>query len=83
MSDDDQELDMDSDGEDGWDDGMQDMAGGTAVKRAHHNALERKRRVHIKDSFHGLRDSIPAIQGDKASRAVILTKLQNTLRPNA
>ncbi|KAK2120332.1 hypothetical protein P7K49_001718 [Saguinus oedipus] len=26
-------------------------------KRAHHNALERKRRDHIKDSFHSLRDS--------------------------
>ncbi|CAM9841160.1 protein max-like isoform X2 [Lethenteron reissneri] len=46
----------------------------TADKRAHHNALERKRRDHIKDSFHGLRDSIPAIQGEKASRALILNK---------
>ncbi|XP_032821147.1 protein max-like isoform X1 [Petromyzon marinus] len=49
-----------------------------ADKRAHHNALERKRRDHIKDSFHGLRDSIPAIQGEKvchrASRALILNK---------
>lgn len=36
-----------------------------ADKRAHHNALERKRRDHIKDSFHGLRDSVPALQGEK------------------
>ncbi|XP_062863786.1 protein max-like isoform X2 [Trichomycterus rosablanca] len=43
-------------------------------KRAHHNALERKRRDHIKDSFHGLRDSVPALQGEKASRAHILDK---------
>uniref|UniRef100_A0A672GBF5 Protein max n=1 Tax=Salarias fasciatus TaxID=181472 RepID=A0A672GBF5_SALFA len=43
-------------------------------KRAHHNALERKRRDHIKDSFHGLRDSVPALQGEKASRAQILDK---------
>ncbi|GFU07777.1 protein max, partial [Nephila pilipes] len=36
-----------------------------ADKRAHHNALERKRRDHIKDSFSSLRDSLPAFQGDK------------------
>lgn len=39
-----------------------------ADKRAHHNALERKRRDHIKDSFHGLRDSVPSLQGEKVSR---------------
>ncbi|MEQ2276426.1 hypothetical protein XENORESO_019695 [Xenotaenia resolanae] len=38
-----------------------------ADKRAHHNALERKRRDHIKDSFHGLRDSVPSLQGEKTS----------------
>ena len=31
-------------------------------RRAHHNALERKRRDHIKDSFTGLRDAIPTMQ---------------------
>lgn len=36
-----------------------------AEKRAHHNALERKRRDHIKDSFHSLRDSVPTLQGEK------------------
>uniref|UniRef100_A0AAY5K1K9 Protein max n=1 Tax=Esox lucius TaxID=8010 RepID=A0AAY5K1K9_ESOLU len=36
-----------------------------ADKRAHHNALERKRRDHIKDSFSSLRDSVPALQGEK------------------
>ncbi|CAN0251136.1 protein max isoform X4 [Lampetra fluviatilis] len=45
-----------------------------ADKRAHHNALERKRRDHIKDSFHSLRDSVPSLQGEKASRAQILNK---------
>nr|KAF6485857.1 MYC associated factor X [Rousettus aegyptiacus] len=45
-----------------------------ADKRAHHNALERKRRDHIKDSFHSLRDSVPSLQGEKASRAQILDK---------
>eukprot|EP00050_Salpingoeca_kvevrii_P016689 m.57703 g.57703 ORF g.57703 m.57703 type:complete len:127 (-) comp7097_c0_seq1:130-510(-) len=46
-----------------------------ADKRAHHNALERKRRDHIKDSFTVLRDSIPALTGEKqASRAQILNK---------
>ncbi|KAG8449733.1 hypothetical protein GDO86_016394 [Hymenochirus boettgeri] len=47
---------------------------GSADKRAHHNALERKRRDHIKDSFHSLRDSVPSLQGEKASRAQILDK---------
>ncbi|XP_020483874.1 protein max isoform X2 [Labrus bergylta] len=40
-----------------------------ADKRAHHNALERKRRDHIKDSFHSLRDSVPALQGEKVGNA--------------
>lgn len=45
-----------------------------AEKRAHHNALERKRRDHIKDSFCSLRDSVPSLHGEKASRAQILKK---------
>jgi len=48
-----------------------------AEKRAHHNALERKRRDHIKDSFTSLRDSVPSLHGEKvqkASRAQILKK---------
>jgi hypothetical protein len=39
-----------------------------AEKRAHHNALERKRRDHIKDSFTSLRETVPALQGEKAVR---------------
>ncbi|XP_029168953.1 protein max isoform X2 [Nylanderia fulva] len=59
MSDDDRDIDIESDAE----------------KRAHHNALERKRRDHIKDSFSNLRDSVPFLQGEKvASRAQILKK---------
>ncbi|KAG8197876.1 hypothetical protein JTE90_024275 [Oedothorax gibbosus] len=60
-----------------------------ADKRAHHNALERKRRDHIKDSFSSLRDSLPAFQGDKvrASRAQILKKaadyIQSMRRKNS
>jgi len=47
----------------------------TAEKRAHHNALERKRRDHIKDSFSSLRDSVPSLRGEKVvSRAQILKK---------
>lgn len=61
-----------------------------ADKRAHHNALERKRRDHIKDSFHGLRDSVPALQGEKVSESVswsdfvkqALVGLESTLSPN-
>nr|BAN21019.1 bhlhzip transcription factor max/bigmax [Riptortus pedestris] len=46
-----------------------------AEKRAHHNALERKRRDHIKDSFNSLRDAVPSLQGEKSvSRAQILKK---------
>ncbi|KAG9510806.1 Protein max, partial [Fragariocoptes setiger] len=43
-------------------------------KRDHHNALERRRRDLIKDSFCKLRDVVPALQGEKASRAQILKK---------
>uniref|UniRef100_A0A8C8XG25 Protein max n=1 Tax=Panthera leo TaxID=9689 RepID=A0A8C8XG25_PANLE len=42
-----------------------------ADKRAHHNALERKRRDHIKDSFHSLRDSVPSLQGEKGRKTKI------------
>ncbi|MCJ8743981.1 hypothetical protein PDJAM_G00101010 [Pangasius djambal] len=47
-----------------------------ADKRAHHNALERKRRDHIKDSFHSLRDSVPALQGEKVSTLRALEKVK-------
>jgi len=62
MSDEERDVDIESD----------------ADKRAHHNALERKRRDHIKDSFTSLRDSVPSLLGEKlsakASRAQILKK---------
>lgn len=38
-----------------------------AEKRAHHNALERKRRDHIKGSFGDLRDVIPSLKGEKVN----------------
>lgn len=69
---DDRDLDMDSDEE-----GSGMGSGGGQDKRAHHNALERKRRDHIKDSFTGLKDAVPSLQsrqGDKCSRAQILKK---------
>lgn len=88
MSDDDRDIDIDSDdGEDSDNTKGQsrNASGGQfysqAEKRAHHNALERKRRDHIKDSFTSLRDSVPSLQGEKvskrsekASRAQILKK---------
>lgn len=43
-------------------------------KRDHHNALERRRRDLIKESFSKLRDVVPSLQGEKASRAQILKK---------
>jgi len=74
MSDEDRDVDIESD-----DDEDGQLNGGTAhlsqaEKRAHHNALERKRRDHIKESFHSLRDAVPALTGEKgsASRAQIL-----------
>ncbi|XP_053373648.1 protein max-like isoform X1 [Mercenaria mercenaria] len=39
-----------------------------AERRAHHNALERKRRDHIKESFTSLRDSVPQLQSEKCDR---------------
>ncbi|KAI0223398.1 Protein max [Lamellibrachia satsuma] len=75
MSDDDRDGDIDIESDED-DDGDGSAMGGEfatqAEKRAHHNALERKRRDHIKESFHSLRDSVPALQGEKASRAQIL-----------
>uniref|UniRef100_A0A8D8C013 Protein max n=1 Tax=Culex pipiens TaxID=7175 RepID=A0A8D8C013_CULPI len=75
MSDDDRDIDIDSDdGEDSDNTKSQprNSSGGQfysqAEKRAHHNALERKRRDHIKDSFTSLRDSVPSLQGEKVSK---------------
>lgn len=84
MSDDDRDIDVESD-EGNDSDSRNQSARHTpnsqffsqvskAEKRAHHNALERKRRDHIKDSFSSLRDSVPALNGEKASRAQILKK---------
>ncbi|KAF2354729.1 Myc-type basic helix-loop-helix (bHLH) domain [Trinorchestia longiramus] len=80
MSDDDKDIDIESDCEEEEDNlnGVGALRGNTdgshANKRAHHNALERKRRDHIKDSFTSLRDCVPALQGEKSSRAQILKK---------
>ncbi len=46
-----------------------------ADKRAHHNALERKRRDHIKDSFSTLRDAVPSLNGEKVVRRTPLYTL--------
>lgn len=80
MSDDDRDIDIESDEGDEDSDSRQPRQSSNqylsqAEKRAHHNALERKRRDHIKDSFTSLRESVPALQGEKAvSRALILKK---------
>ncbi|XP_039253844.1 protein max-like [Styela clava] len=63
------DIDVESEDED-----RESPAMGTSNKRAHHNALERKRRDHIKESFNGLRDSVPSLEGEKSSRAQILNK---------
>ena len=46
----------------------------SADKRAHHNALERKRRDHIKESFNDLRDVIPSLKGEKVKRTEMKNK---------
>lgn len=81
MSDDDRDVDVESDDGEDSDNKLPSsrQSSGSqyysqAEKRAHHNALERKRRDHIKDSFSSLRDSVPALNGEKASRAQILKK---------
>jgi len=80
MSDEDKDVDIESDDEDLGSsasisgDSNRNTTYSQADKRAHHNALERKRRDHIKDSFSGLRDSVPSLHGEKASRAQILKK---------
>ncbi|CAG5129506.1 unnamed protein product [Candidula unifasciata] len=73
MSDEDREIDIESDADD--EESPQNF--NSDDKRAHHNALERKRRDHIKDSFHSLRDCVPqddnkTNSSTKASRAQIL-----------
>jgi len=72
ISDEDQDIDIESD-----DDDTSSSLGGNqflseADKKAHHNALERKRRDHIKESFVSLRDTIPTLRREKTSRAQIL-----------
>lgn len=73
MSDEERDIDVESD-EDASEEQLQTGFLSQADKRAHHNALERKRRDHIKDSFCHLRDSVPSLHGEKASRAQILNK---------
>lgn len=68
--DDDNNVDFDSDDDD---EGSTKRSKGDN-KRDHHNALERRRRDLIKDSFCKLRDVVPSLQGEKASRAQILKK---------
>lgn len=70
--DDDNNVDFYSDDED--DDGSTRQRGRGDNKRDHHNALERRRRDLIKDSFSKLRDVVPSLRGEKASRAQILKK---------
>lgn len=69
--DDDNNVDFDSDDDD---DNLGRSRSKGDNKRDHHNALERRRRDLIKDSFCKLRDVVPSLQGEKASRAQILKK---------
>jgi len=73
MSEEEREIDVELD--DGVDSGLDTSANGVPEnKRALHNAMERKRRDSIKDSFRGLQECIPTLRGDKTSRAQVLKK---------
>ncbi|CAO1321482.1 unnamed protein product [Diamesa hyperborea] len=79
MSDEEENIDIESDVDDDESEGKSRNSNNQyfsqAEKRAHHNALERKRRDHIKDSFTSLRDSVPRYLGIKLLfRAQILKK---------
>jgi Max protein len=71
MSEEERDIDVEDDGELNNDSGSGGMSDS---KRALHNAMERKRRDSIKDSFRGLQDCIPTLRGDKTSRAQVLKK---------
>ena len=43
-------------------------------RREHHNELERRRRDHIKDSFDRVKEAIPGMDGQKASRSQVLKR---------
>lgn len=72
VSDEDQDIDIESDDDDGNSSQGGNQFLSEADKKAHHNALERKRRDHIKESFLSLRDTIPTLRHEKTSRAQIL-----------
>ena len=75
MSEEEREIDVELDERENDDDLDQASLGGQYDnKRALHNAMERKRRDSIKDSFKGLQDCIPTLKGDKTSRAQVLKK---------
>jgi len=70
MSEEEREIDVELD----EDDSGLDTSSMPENKRALHNAMERKRRDSIKDSFRGLQECIPNLRGDKTSRAQVLKK---------
>lgn len=75
MDEEDRDIDLELDGVDNDDLASESGLGGQYDnKRALHNAMERKRRDSIKDSFRGLQDCIPTLRGDKTSRAQVLKK---------
>jgi len=81
MSEDERDIDVELDDGDGdlvgMDDDGNSIIGEDGIpenKRALHNAMERKRRDSIKDSFRGLQECIPTLRGDKTSRAQVLKK---------
>ncbi|KAH7704938.1 MXL-3 protein [Aphelenchoides avenae] len=70
-------LGSDNDCNDFSDDESSRKSGSPSIdddRRAHHNELERRRRDHIKDHFQALKNSVPLLEGEKSSRAMVLKR---------
>ena len=72
MSDEERELEQELDSDDDLNSSVNTSNMSESGRRAHHNALERKRRDHIKDSFNGLKDAIPTLQVIDFSNAIVV-----------
>lgn len=79
MSEDDHDVDIESDYDEDDEDIEQDSSNyrsGPDQKKAHHNALERKRRDLIKESFTSLRNAVPSLHGGKSGKGSSVSRSQ-------
>jgi Max protein len=79
MSEDDQDVDIESDYDEDDEDIEAESAGfrhAPDQRKAHHNALERKRRDLIKESFSSLRNAIPSLQSGRSGKGASVSRSQ-------